>query len=647
MVPPRLCAQLSLPDSTEPDPSLVPLMVDLANEQARGAAEIDVRDRRSYQFQSQVPSELTPQGSNLENRDSPERRRRYLATPSTTSLSSTLSGEEEVIYPLNERALSALPPHLQLHMRKMQEERILRLQTQVPLIGMSDILSYPQPRDPSQRNFSSRYPGVKPAERSPSRPLLKHGHTTNSADHEESPFHSPIATRDESLSPTSPMNPYNLQPTSPLTWLASAPLGRPAYFAQSSQNISDNPPTESNGLWLHRNVPIGQGYTVWDRNGQFDAPTLRPGTPTPCVDITQFDFGFHKPEPPQTIESSQTPTKTDLSMANPSRGIDLINKWVHPALQADLIEKWKYDGLLPKGLPTVPGPAAEASVIPAPVDQTPVTPPRRPILTPYEPRFYPRYGQSLSDLNDDELEERRMCTQRPACQGALGGSPFTAVTTVTPITPPCRIRPHSPTGSMRDIPRTPSWRSIPCSEGESNGYLFPMDHSPTDNIVQGLPSTPPYQLSPSSQCAVRGSPIATPQRQLLPPFSPSRTSLNSNQLPSLHSMEVLLGHDEEASSAQAEWTPEMHASILGPVRRSRQERRNAFVPEQKSRRQTTRVPQSSPPGLLTIDTTGLPVLTGTEKSAHSGGQTQESASRPSRSRVREGLRRLSHGFRRK
>ena len=241
-----------------------------------------------------------------------------------------------------------------------------------------------------------------------------------------------------------------------------------------------------------------------------------------------------------------------------------------------------------------------------------------------------------------------MCTQRSASQGALGGSPVTTVTTVTPVTPPRRIRPHSPTGSMSDIPRTPSWRSMPCSEGESNGYLFPMDQSPTDNIVRGLPSTPPYQLSPSSsQCAVKGSPIATPQRQLQPPFSPSRPSLNSSQSRSLHSMEVLLGHEEASSSAHAEWTPEMHAVIFDPVRRSRQERRNAFVPDQKSRRQTARVPQSSPPGLHTIDTTGLPVLTRTETSARSEGQTQESASRPSHSRVREGLRRLSHGFRRK
>ena len=683
MVPPQFYAQLSFPDSTEPDPSLISLMVDLANDQARREAEIEARDRRIYQFPSQDPSKLTSQGIRLENRDSPERRHRYRATPSTTSLSSTLSGEEEVIYPLNERALSALPPHLQFHMREMQEERILRLQTQVPPIGMSGILSYPQPRDPSKRNFSSRYPGVNPAERSPSRPLLKHSHPINSTDHEDSHLPSPIVTRDESLSPTSPMNPYKLQPTSPLTWLPSAPLNCPDHIAQSSQNISDNPPTESNGLWLHRNVPIGQGYTVWDRNGRFDAPTLRPGTPSPRVDITQFDFGFHKPVPTPALKSSQAqsskaqssktqssktqssktqssktqssktqsskaPAQTDLSMANPSRGLDLINKWVHPARRADLIEKWKHDGLLPDDLPIARGPAAEALAIPAPVDQAPEAPARRPILQPYEPRFYPRYGQSLSDLNNVELEKQLLCTQRSASQDAPRGSPVAAVASVAPVTPPRRIRPHSPTGSMSGIPRTPSWRSLPCSEGESNGYMFPMDHSPTDNIVRGLPSTPPYQLSSSSsQYAVRGSPITTPQRQFLPPFSPSRPSLSSSRSRSLHSMEALMERYEEASSAQAEWTPEMHAIIFDPVRRSRQERRNAFGPEHNSRRQTIRAPQSSPPDLLTIDTTGLHLLTRTETSARSGGQTQVSAPRPSRSRVREGLRRLSHGFRRK
>jgi hypothetical protein len=174
-----------------------------------------------------------------------------------------------------------------------------------------------------------------------------------------------------------------------------------------------------------------------------------------------------------------------------------------------------------------------------------------------------------------------------------------------------------------------------------------MDDSPTDNIVRGLPSTPPYQLSPSSsQCAVRGSPITIPHCQFLPPFPPSRSSLSSSQLRSLHSMEVLMEHDE-APSAQAEWTPEMHAIIFDPVRRSRQERRNAFGPEHSSRRQTTRAPQTSPPDLLAINTTGLHLLTRTETSAHSGSQTQESAPRTSRSRVREGLCRLSHGFRRK
>ncbi|OQD90034.1 hypothetical protein PENANT_c002G10265 [Penicillium antarcticum] len=544
-------------------------------------------------------------------------------------------------------------------------------------------MSYPQPRDPSQRHFASRYP----AERSPSPPLLHRRRRAHSFSLDESPLASPTSTRDENLSPTSPTDLYNLQPTSPLTWLSEAPAGRQDNITQSALNFSTNSPSESNGLWLHRNIPIDREYTVWGQIGQFDVPTLRSEAATPRVDITQFDFGFTQLELAPSAQS-QTQDDEDADIDRTARALDFIKTWVHPALRSETIEKWKRDGLLPRNLPITTGqdatapfikvpvfaaPEVPAPVVPVPLVEAPVlsasnhwtqvTPPRRPSPRRNMPLFYPQYGQSLNDPKNVELEERLMCTQRSASQGAVTRTPVTPVsptrflvtrgtpvtparaTPVTPITPARRIRPYSPTSSLNDDPVTPPWYPIPDSDSESKGYFGKMDDSPTDNIVRTLPIGLPYQVSPSStQGAAGGTQFVPSRRQLLPPFSP-RPSFSSNGPRSFPTMEGIMKSKEESAVALTEWTPEMYAIIADTTPRSREERRNAFGPEYSSRRRNTRVSQASPIELLNIDTTGLNVLTRTEVSVPK--MSMAVPARCAHSRVREGLRKLTNGFRRK
>jgi hypothetical protein len=595
--------------------------------------------------------------------------------------------EEEVIYPLSESALSKLPPRLQLHMREMHDERALRLQMQVPPVGMSDIMSYPLPRDPSQRIFASRYPPVSPGEQSPRRPLLRHNRPNNSTGHEFNVLPSPIATRDEGFGPTSPTNPCNLQPTLPSGRLLSAPLGHHDNIIQTTRDFSGSPPTESSRLWMHRNVPISQGYTVRGRNGQFDASTLSPGTSASRTDINQFNFGFPKPGPAPIIQSMQTRPMTDMPGADASRGLDLISEYIHPALRAETIGKWQRDGLLPKTLPTASVPAVATPLLPATVVQTPilrarafptlvipvsvapapvsipqvpVNTPRRTILEPYEPWFYPNHGRGLTSLNNDELEERRMSTQRSAAQGTLRGSPAASATPVTstPVTPiylvphtpvalvnPLRrIRPYSPTGSTSEEPVTPPFCPVQYSGSGSSGFFGQMDDSPTDNIVRALPFTPPHQLSSSStQEATRGSQITSPQRQMLPSLSPSGLSPRASRSHSLQTMEAIMGPDEETKDA---WTPEMHAIISDPTR-SRQERRNAFSPEHNARNRSTHTARSSTTDLKAIEMPGLGILTRCEATAPFESEGRGFDRLFARFHMRDSLRRLSPWLRRK
>ncbi|KAJ5749222.1 uncharacterized protein N7511_010918 [Penicillium nucicola] len=348
------------------------------------------------------------------------------------------------------------------------------------------------------------------------------------------------------------------------------------------------------------NAPASWNYTVWDRTVQFDAPTLRPLTTLTTAEIESFDFGFHQPEPVQSVQSPQTQAEKDVDMDHATRGIALINTWVHPALPDETIQNWQNDGLLPENLPIVAVPEFEVPAISIPIGvnslitapnlspssilRASMSSPFRQILQLHEPQFDPSYGQSSNDCTTDDLEKRLIHTQRSASLVALQGSPVTPISAAnrSPVTPgnspPWRNHTYLPRRGMSDNPGTPRRSPVANFDSTSSGLSGEMNDSPTNNIVRSVPIEPPCQLSPSStQSAVSGTSLELPERNLLPPFSPS--GLNLDESRSSSSMEDITESEEEGPVGMTEWTSEMWEIMADDTPRSHEERRNAFGPE--------------------------------------------------------------------